>query len=83
MAQLLRYTANVTVVAGLVKLVAGDLAAEVRRDVRTLPGRTRSVVRSSPYGAAGAATVLGVIAGMMLATRQHPRANTPTPRPLS
>jgi ElaB/YqjD/DUF883 family membrane-anchored ribosome-binding protein len=78
MAQLLRYTANVAAVAGLVKLVAGDLAAEVRRDVGTLPARTRSIVRSSPYGVAGAATVLGVIAGMMLATRQHP-----TSRPLS
>lgn len=73
LAEVLRYTANVAAVAGLVKLVAGDLAAEVRRDVGTLPGRTRSVVRSSPYGVAGAATVLGVIAGMMLATRQHRR----------
>jgi hypothetical protein len=71
MAEVFRYTANVTVVASLVKLVAGDLAAEVRRDVGTLPGRTRSVVRSSPYAVAGAATVLGVIAGRMLATRQH------------
>jgi hypothetical protein len=74
MAKVLRDTANVAAVAGLVKLVAGDLAAEVRRDVGTLPGRTRSVVRRSPYGVAGAATVLGVIAGMMLATRQHRRA---------
>jgi hypothetical protein len=73
LAEVLRYTANVAAVAGLVKLVAGDLAAEVRRDVGTLPVRTRSVVRSSPYGVAGAATVLGVIAGMMLATRQHRR----------
>jgi len=76
MAQLLRYTANVAAVAGLVKLVAGDLAAEVRRDVEPLRGRTRSVVRSSPYGVTGAATVVGVIAGMMLATRQHRRAKT-------
>jgi hypothetical protein len=74
MAKLLRYTANAAAVAGLVKLVAGDLAAEVRRDLGTLPVRTRSVVRSSPYGVAGAASVLGVIAGMMLATRQHRRA---------
>jgi ElaB/YqjD/DUF883 family membrane-anchored ribosome-binding protein len=74
MATVLRNTANVAAVAGLVKLVAGDLAAEVRRDVGTLPDRTRSVVRTSPYGVAGAATVLGVIAGMMLATRQHRRS---------
>ena len=74
LAEVLRYTANVAAVAGLVKLVAGDLAAEVRRDVGTLPDRTRSVVRSSPYGVAGAATVLGVIAGRMLATLQHRRA---------
>ena len=73
MAEVLRYTANAAAMAGLVKLVAGDLAAEIRRDVGTLPGRTRSVVRNSPYGVAGAATVLGVIAGMMLATRQHRR----------
>jgi hypothetical protein len=70
MAEVFRYTANVAALAGLVKLVAGDLAAEVRRDVGTLPGR----IRSSPYGVAGAATVLGVIAGRMLATRQHRRA---------
>jgi ElaB/YqjD/DUF883 family membrane-anchored ribosome-binding protein len=73
LAEVLRYTANVAAVAGLVKVVAGDLAAEVRRDVGTLPDRTRSVVRRSPYGVAGAATVLGVIAGMMLATRQRRR----------
>ena len=71
MAQVFKDTANVAALAGLVKLVAGDLAAEVRRDVGTLPGRTRSVVRGSPYAVAGAATVLGVIAGRMLATCQH------------
>lgn len=74
MATLLRYTANAVAVAGLVKLVAGDLAAEVRRDAGTLQSRTRSVALSSPYGVMGAATVLGVIVGMMLATRQHRRA---------
>lgn len=74
MATALRYTANVVAVAGLAKLVAGDLAAEVRRDAGTWPGRTRSVAHNSPYGVAGVATVLGVIAGMMLATRHHRRA---------
>ena len=76
MATVLKNTANVAAVAGLVKLVAGDLAAEVRRVVGTLPERTRSAVRTSPYVAAGAATVVGVIAGRLLATRQHRRSKT-------
>jgi hypothetical protein len=73
MARFLKYSANVAMAAGLVKWVAGDIAAEMRHDVGNLPGRTRHLVRSSPYGVAGAATAIGVIAGILLAKRQHRR----------
>lgn len=59
LATFLRYAANVGMGATLVKLVAGDFALEMRR---------------SPYRVAGAATAIGVIAGMLLAKRQHRRA---------
>ncbi|MDP9007619.1 MAG: hypothetical protein M3N91_02745 [Pseudomonadota bacterium] len=71
MAKCLRYSANFAMAASLVKLVAGDLAAEVGRDVRTLPGRTRHLVRRSPYGVAGAATAMGFVAGMLLVKRHR------------
>lgn len=73
MAKFLKYSANLVMAASLVKLVAGDLTAEIRRDLRPLPRRTRHLVRSSPYGVAGAATAMGVIAGVLVAKRQHRR----------
>jgi hypothetical protein len=72
-ATILKFSANVFVGAGLVKLLAGDMAAEVRRDVGTLQSRTHSVVRRSPYRIAGAVTAMGVVAGMLLAQHRHPR----------
>jgi ElaB/YqjD/DUF883 family membrane-anchored ribosome-binding protein len=73
-ATILKYAANVFVGATLVKLVAGDMAAEVRRDMGTLQNRTDSVVRHSPYRIAGAVTAMGVVAGMLLAQHRHNRA---------
>jgi hypothetical protein len=73
-ATLLRYSANVFVGGVLIKLLAGDMAAEVRRDVGTLQSRTHSVVRRSPYRIAGAVTAMGVVAGMLLAQHRHNRA---------
>jgi hypothetical protein len=63
MAKLLKGCANVVMAGVLARRVAEDLSAEVRGDV----------VRS-PYGAAGAATVLGLMAGIFLARhyRRHP-----------
>jgi ElaB/YqjD/DUF883 family membrane-anchored ribosome-binding protein len=73
-AAILRYSANVVVGAILIKLVAGDMASEVRRDMETLQSRTNSVVWRSPYRIAGAVTAMGVVAGMLLAQLRHHRA---------
>jgi ElaB/YqjD/DUF883 family membrane-anchored ribosome-binding protein len=73
-ATILRYSANVFVGAALIKLLAGDMAAEVRRDMGSLQSRTDSVVRRSPYRIAGAVTAMGVVTGMLLAQHRHNRA---------
>jgi ElaB/YqjD/DUF883 family membrane-anchored ribosome-binding protein len=70
-ATFLKYSANVVMGAALIKWVAADMAAEVRRDVENLQGRTQSAVRRSPYRIAGAVTAMGVVAGILLA--QHRR----------
>jgi ElaB/YqjD/DUF883 family membrane-anchored ribosome-binding protein len=70
-ATFLKYLANLLMGAALIKWVATDVAAEVRRDVESLQGRTQSAVRRSPYRIAGAVTAMGVIAGVLLA--QHRR----------
>ena len=70
-ATFLKYLANVVMGAALIKWVAADVAAEVRRDVESLQGRTQSAVRRSPYRIAGAVTAMGVVAGLLLA--QHRR----------
>jgi ElaB/YqjD/DUF883 family membrane-anchored ribosome-binding protein len=64
MAKLLKGSANIFMAGVLARRVAQDLTTEVRNDV----------VRS-PYGAAGAATVLGVMAGVFLA-RRHRRQSS-------
>jgi hypothetical protein len=64
MARLLKGTANIFMAGVLVRRVAGDLAVEARKDV----------VRS-PYGAAGAATLLGVLAGVLLVKQHRRRTN--------
>jgi len=70
-ATFLKYSANVVMGAALIKWIATDMAAEVRRDVGSLQGRTQSAVRRSPYRVAGVVTAMGVVAGMLLA--QHRR----------
>ncbi len=70
-ATFLKYSANLLMGAALIKWVATDVAAEVRRDVESLQGRTQSAVRRSPYRIAGAVTAMGVVAGVLLA--QHRR----------
>jgi ElaB/YqjD/DUF883 family membrane-anchored ribosome-binding protein len=70
-ATFLKYSANLVMGAVLIKWLATDVAAEVRRDVESLQGRTQSAVRRSPYRIAGAVTAMGVIAGVLLA--QHRR----------
>ena len=61
MASFLRASANLFMAGVLIRRVGRDLAVEVRDDAAR-----------SPYGAAGAATVLGILAGRFL-VRQHRR----------
>jgi hypothetical protein len=56
MKSVLKGCANLLVVMGMLKLVAGDLGAEIRR---------------SPYRAAGTAAALGVFAGVLVSRRQR------------
>ena len=56
MTSLLKGSANLLVVMGMLKLVAGDLGAEIRR---------------SPYPAAGTAAALGLFAGIWVSRRQR------------
>jgi hypothetical protein len=66
MTSFLKGTANLLMVAGMLKLVAGDLGSEMRR---------------SPYGVAGTAAALGLFAGMM-AGRRHRRTHRTIPTPI-
>ena len=61
MGNFLKGTANLFMAGVLVRRVGRDLAVEVRDDAAR-----------SPYGAAGAATVLGILAGRFL-VKQHRR----------
>jgi hypothetical protein len=60
MAKVLKGSANIFMAGVLARRVAQDLTAEVRNDVAR-----------SPYGAAGAATILGVMAGVFFARRHR------------
>jgi ElaB/YqjD/DUF883 family membrane-anchored ribosome-binding protein len=63
MASLLKNSANVFMAGTLARLVAKDLAAELRHDIER-----------SPYGAAGAATLVGVVTGILLTRRRRRRS---------
>jgi hypothetical protein len=65
MAKVLKGSANIFMAGVLARRVAQDLTTEVRKDV----------VRS-PYGAAGAATVLGVMAGVLFAKRRRRQSSS-------
>jgi hypothetical protein len=73
MSTVLKFSANAAAAAYLVHCVGGDITAEIRRDAGSLAGSTRELARRSPYGAVGAATAIGVLAGMLLAKRHHRR----------
>lgn len=72
MAELLKRSANVLVGISLLKLVAGDLRAEVRHDAAEVGARSKAALERSPYRAAGAAAALGVMAGWMIGQRRRP-----------
>ncbi|HEY2779534.1 MAG TPA: hypothetical protein VGI90_02075 [Steroidobacteraceae bacterium] len=71
MATLLKGTANLLMGLSLVKLVAGDLGAEFRHDAAGLGRKTGSMIRRSPYRAAGSAAALGFFAGILLSQHRN------------
>ena len=77
MATLLKNSANVLMAASVVKWLAADLNAEIRRDTGSLRERANRLVQKSPYRAAGLAAAAGALAGMALA---HRRSGTLPPR---
>jgi ElaB/YqjD/DUF883 family membrane-anchored ribosome-binding protein len=74
-AGVLKGTANILMGLSLVKLVAGDLGAEFRHDAAGLGERTESLIRRSPYHAAGSAAALGLLAGILLRQHRHRSAS--------
>jgi hypothetical protein len=71
MASFLKVSANLLMGAALIKLLAGDMAAEVRRDVGTLRSRSDARLRASPYRAAAATAAMAAVAGILLAHRRR------------
>lgn len=65
MASVLKGTANLLMAGVLVRRVARDLSLELRSDAAR-----------SPYAAAGAATLIGVMAGILIANRYRKQRAT-------
>jgi ElaB/YqjD/DUF883 family membrane-anchored ribosome-binding protein len=70
MATLLRNSANCFMAVSVVKLLAADLNAEIRRDTGSLRETANRLVQKSPYRAAGLAAAAGALAGIALAHRR-------------
>ena len=71
MATLLKGAANVLMGLTLVRLLAGDVGAEIRQDAARLGEKTQAVLRRSPYRAAGSAAALALVVGFLLGQRRH------------
>jgi ElaB/YqjD/DUF883 family membrane-anchored ribosome-binding protein len=68
-ARLLKTLANLLVGAGMIKLVAIDVAATARQDAALAARRTNSAVAANPYRAASVAIVVGFLGGILLGRR--------------
>ena len=71
MATLLRSAANILMGLNLVKLLAGDVGAEIRHDAAVVGEKTQALVRRSSYRAIGSAAALGLLAGIYFGHRRH------------
>jgi ElaB/YqjD/DUF883 family membrane-anchored ribosome-binding protein len=71
MATFLRSAANILMGLNLVKLLAGDVGAELRHDVAVAGEKTQALVQRSSYRAIGSAAALGLLAGIVLGHRRH------------
>ena len=74
MARLLKGSANLLMSVWLMRLVAGDLRRELRQEGHIARQSAEILVRRAPYGAAGAAAVLGMLAGVLIGQRNGLRA---------
>jgi ElaB/YqjD/DUF883 family membrane-anchored ribosome-binding protein len=68
-ARLLKGSANLLMSVWLMRLVAGDLGRELRQEGRIARQGAETLVRRAPYGAAGAAAVLGMLVGVLIGQR--------------
>jgi len=69
MAHLLKDSANLVAGLCLMRAVAGDLRKELRQDSQKARKNADILVRRVPYGAAGAAALLGVLTGIVIGNR--------------
>jgi len=71
MASFLKISANLLMTAVLVKWLARDLSAELRKDTGELRARSSARVHASPCGTAVAAAAVGIAGGVLLARRSR------------
>jgi ElaB/YqjD/DUF883 family membrane-anchored ribosome-binding protein len=71
MARFLKLSANLLMAAVLVKYLARDMSAELRRDAQILRSRSNARLRASPYGTVAAAAAIGVVGGILLTRRRR------------
>jgi ElaB/YqjD/DUF883 family membrane-anchored ribosome-binding protein len=73
MASFLKISANLLMGAVLVKYLARDASAELRKDAEALRIRSNARLRASPYGTVAAAAAMGIAGGILLARRREQR----------
>jgi ElaB/YqjD/DUF883 family membrane-anchored ribosome-binding protein len=73
MARFLKGSANLVMSVWLLRLVAGDLGRELRQEGQIARRSAETLVRRAPYGAAGAAAVLGMLIGVLIGQRNDLR----------
>jgi ElaB/YqjD/DUF883 family membrane-anchored ribosome-binding protein len=76
MAKLLKMVANTLIAAHIAKLVARDIAVEVRGDAAAIRSRAANAVEHRPYRAAGAAATFGLALGLFLHALGHAAASS-------
>jgi ElaB/YqjD/DUF883 family membrane-anchored ribosome-binding protein len=71
MAALLKGAANCLAAASVMKWIAVDLEAEIRRDGSRLRQKADRMVKDSPYRAVGLAAAAGALTGIVLTRRRR------------
>jgi ElaB/YqjD/DUF883 family membrane-anchored ribosome-binding protein len=74
-ARFLKHSANLLIGLRLMRAVAGDLRNELRQDSHKARQSAEMLVRRAPYGAAGAAALLGLLTGVLIGNRHGVRTS--------